>query len=176
MLLAIAALVPARPASTAANPVQPRALSLESSAQLGGNQTELKQTLERAATCGLDATYSAKDRFGVERCDEIKVSELPEGRSCEDYYTRQTLFTICRSRDTSNPLSCDRGANFTCWVPGISNLASAKKAGIRLSDEQSDGCEDCLEIGPWLVPPGYAAYPNGPPPAAASRTCRPLVW
>ena len=59
MLLAIAALVPARPASTAANPVQPRALSLEISAQLGGNQTELKQTLERAATCGLDATYSA---------------------------------------------------------------------------------------------------------------------
>jgi len=116
------------------------------------------------------------DKFGVDHCEDIKVSELPEGQSCEDFYSRQNLFTLCRGNLRWQSSShCARGSNFTCWVPGVSNLKDAKAAGIRRLDESGSGesgsgetgsgdCEgeDCLEVGPWLVPPGKMPYPNGP--------------
>jgi hypothetical protein len=149
---------------------------LASSAQQNGTtQAELKnramEALKQAETCGLDMAYSVTNRFGVDKCEEIQISDLADGQSCEDFYSRQTLFTLCQTAETGTGHGahgggsgghCRRGANFTCFVPGISNLASAKKAGIRVAGESSEGCEDCLEIGPWLVPPGYAAYPDGP--------------
>ena len=165
-LLAVAVLVPARPATTVAGAIQPN----------GANQTALKNLLQQAETCGLNMAYNAMDEFGVDHCEDIKVSELPEGQSCEDFYSRQNLFTLCRGNLRWQSSShCARGSNFTCWVPGVSNLKDAKAAGIRRLDESGSGesgsgetgsgdCEgeDCLEVGPWLVPPGKMPYPNGP--------------
>jgi hypothetical protein len=156
--------VPARPATTAASAgaIGPNAAQLASTAQPAGKNQTLVKLLKEAEGCGLDSAFSAMAKFGVDKCDEIEVGDLPEGQRCEDFYTRQTVFTLCRSRDTPNPSSCERGANFSCWVPGVSNLASAKKAGIRIAGDSADDCKGCLEIGPWLVPPGYEPYPNGP--------------
>ena len=160
LVLAVAVLVPARPATTVAGAIQPN----------GANRTALKNLLQQAENCGLNTAYSAMDKFGVDHCEDIKVSELPEGQSCEDFYSRQTLFTLCRGHVSSVTavFSCARGSNFTCWVPGVSNLKDAKEAGIRRVDESGSGepgsgdCEDCEEVGPWLVPPGKMPYPNGP--------------
>ena len=147
--------VPAHPRATTAPTIRPE--QLPSSA----NRSFYKQRILQAETCGLDAAYSTSAKFNVSKCAHIEVSTLSEGQSCEDFYSREHLFTICRSRDTANPLTCESGVTFSCWVPGISNLASAQKAGIRSAHDPSDECEDCLVIGPWLVPPGYAAYPDG---------------
>ena len=154
--LALVLAVPARPASTAAarGAIGPHAAKLASSVQpSGANETLLNL---------FDMAYHAADKFGVDKCEEIEASDLSGGQTCEDYYSRQTLFMLCRSRDTSNPEACERGVNFTCWVPGISNLASAEQAGIRPVGASSDDASDAVEIGPWLVPPGKLPYPNGP--------------
>ena len=112
--------VPAHPRATTAPTIRPE--QLPSSA----NRSFYKQRILQAETCGLDAAYSTSAKFNVSKCAHIEVSTLSEGQSCEDFYSREHLFTICRSRDTANPLTCESGVTFS-WL-GAGNQQPRKRS------------------------------------------------